>query len=281
MKISIIGSGAIGQATGIGFSIKGNNVVFYDTDKKKLFTLKEKGFTVSNDLLPAIVNSQVVFLCVPTPTIQNKMDLSYIEDAAIAVAKSIAKIKEYKVIVVRSTVLPSTTRCKIVPLLERHSGLKSGLDFGICMNPEFLREKTALEDFIKPSRIVIGEIDRRSGDMLALLYSNFFAPLIRTDLDNAEMAKYVSNIFLSNKISFFNEIFLICKKLGLDSNVVSKIAALDPRIGDYGVNGGRPYEGSCLPKDTLAFLSFIKENKLKFNLLEEIISINDSFCSRS
>lgn len=280
MKISIIGSGAIGQATGIGFSIKGNNVVFYDTDEKKLLSIKEKGFIVSKELLPALVNSQVVFLCVPTPTIKNKMDSSYIEAATIAVAESIAKIKEYKVIVVRSTVLPSTTRCKVIPLLERYSGLKAGLDFGICMNPEFLREKTALEDFIKPSRIVIGEIDKRSGDMLALLYSNFFAPLIRTDLDNAEMVKYVSNIFLANKISFFNEIFLICKKLGLDSNAVSRIAALDPRIGDYGVNGGRPYEGSCLPKDTLAFLGFVKENKINFNLLEEIIRINDLFSSR-
>jgi UDPglucose 6-dehydrogenase len=279
MKISVVGAGVIGQATGIGFFMKGNNVVFFDVDERKLEILEEKGYKTTEKIDYAIHNSDIVFVCVPSPTVDGSMDFSFLKGASVDIADALRHVSSYRLIVVRSTVLPSTTRRKVVPILEQHSELKAGKDFGVCMNPEFLREKSALQDFLNPSRIVIGELDKRSGDMLEELYKPFPAHLYRVDLDDAEMVKYVSNMFLASKISFFNEIFIICKELGLNSDVVSKIVALDPRIGEYGVYGGRPFEGSCLPKDLEAFISYVKSKKINPKLLEEVFRINQKISS--
>lgn len=275
MKLSIIGAGVIGQATGIGLSIKGHSVIFYDVDREKLVVLEEKGYNVCNEIWQAVNAADVVFVCVPTPTVNGEMDLSFVQNAVMEIGKALSALDGYKVIAVRSTVLPSTTRCKVVPMLEKYSGLRAGKDFGVCVNPEFLRERYALEDFLNPSRIVVGELDKRSGDLLAEIYSVFDAPLIRTDMDTAEMIKYVSNLFLAAKISFFNEMFLVCQKLGIDSNIVGKAVSMDPRIGEYGVYGGSPFDGKCLPKDLEAFLSFVKSLGLNPELLDAVHSINE------
>jgi|SRR5712692_1328840 len=131
-----------------------------------------------------------------------------------------------------------------------------GLDFGVCVNPEFLRENAALTDFLSPDRIVIGEFDRKSGDELETLYKEFHRPVIRCTPEEAELVKYASNGFLATQISYFNEVHALCEKLGLDSQVVSQAVSLDMRIGRYGVEGGRPFDGRCLPKDIEAFLSY-------------------------
>ncbi|MEM2506227.1 MAG: nucleotide sugar dehydrogenase [Nitrososphaeria archaeon] len=275
MKIYIVGAGVIGQATGIGLGIRGHEVIFYDVDKEKLKALAEKGYIVCDEISLGIDDVDVIFVCVPTPTINGEMDLSFLQDAVTNIGKALSDAKGYKVVAVRSTVLPSTTRCKVMPLLEKYSGLKAGKDFGVCMNPEFLRERYALEDFLNPSRIIIGELDKRSGDLLEKVYSIFDVPLIRTDLDTAEMIKYVSNLFLATKISFFNEMFLVCQKLGIDANIVGKAVSLDPRIGEYGVYGGSPFDGKCLPKDLEAFLSFVKSLGLNPDLLDAVRSINE------
>jgi UDPglucose 6-dehydrogenase len=143
------------------------------------------------------------------------------------------------------------------------------------MNPEFLRERYALQDFLSPSRIVIGEFDKRSGDFLEKAYSLFKAPVIRADLDSAEMIKYVSNLSLATKISFFNEMYIVCERLGLDADLIGKAVSLDPRIGEYGVNGGLPFGGKCLPKDVEAFRSFIKSLNINPRLLDAVSSVND------
>ncbi|NIW15803.1 MAG: UDP-glucose 6-dehydrogenase, partial [Candidatus Thorarchaeota archaeon] len=160
------------------------------------------------------------------------------------------------------------------PLLEQHSKLRTGEDFGVCMNPEFLRQESALSDFLKPSRIVIGELDKQSGDILEMLYAPFKAPIFRTDLDTAEIIKYVTNTFLTTKISFFNEMHTICRSLGLDPHFISEVAALDPRVGNYGIYGGRPFEGSCLPKDLEAFINFVKDKEHNPKLLDVVLYIN-------
>jgi nucleotide sugar dehydrogenase len=157
----------------------------------------------------------------------------------------------------------------------KYSGLIPSKEFGVCVNPEFIRKASALSDFLNPSRILIGEFDKRSGDVLEKLYSPFKASIVRTDLDTAEMIKYVTNTFLSTKISFFNEFFIICKKLGLDPHFVAEAAALDPRIGKYGIHGGRPFEGSCLPKDLEALIDFCKERELNPKLLDAVLYINN------
>jgi UDPglucose 6-dehydrogenase len=279
MDLSVVGAGVIGQATGIGLCMKGHKIVFYDIDKEKLKQLRDKGYEVAVRLSSAVEQADLIFVCVPTPTVGGFMDLGPLNKAVKGIGKALSKNTRYKVVVVRSTVLPSTTRSKVIPLLERHSGLKAGQDFGVCMNPEFLREKYALQDFLNPARIVIGEFDKKSGDMLENIYQSFKAPIIRTDLDTAEMIKYVSNLFLATKISFFNEIFLICQKLGLDANLIGKAVSLDPRIGEYGVYGGSPFGGRCLPKDLEAFRSFVKSLKLNPELLDAVYSVNEKMHS--
>ena len=275
LKTLIVGSGVVGEATGTVLCKGGNEVVFHDIDRKRLELLKEKGLHVVDSVGKAVADSDVIIVCVPTPTANGNIDLSYVEEATVSIGEALGHSSGYKVVVVRSTVVPSTTRCKVVPLLQKHSGLIPGKDFGVCMNPEFLRENTALEDSLNPSRIVIGELDKRSGDLLKQLYLSFKVPIIRMDLDTAEMAKYASNLFLATKISFFNEIHTICQKLGLDSDIVSKAVSLDPRIGEYGVYGGRPFDGKCLPKDLSAFRGFARALNVNPKLLDAVSLVNE------
>lgn len=274
MNLSIIGSGIIGQATGIGLSKSGNKVVFYDIDNEKLTALKKKGYQVVKDLTSAIQSSDILFVCLPTPSSNGSINCKIIESVISEIGKLLNKIRQYKLIVIRSTVLPTMTRCKIVPLLEKYSNLKAGEDFGVCMNPEFLREKSSLQDFLNPSRIIIGQLDKKSGDILEKVYSFFEAPLIRTKLDTAEMIKYAANLFLASKISFFNEMYLVCQKIGVDSNVLGRAVAYDPRIGAYGVRGGYPFDGACLPKDLTAFRTFARTLKINPKMLDAINSVN-------
>ena len=275
MKVSIIGSGIVGQATGIGLAQYGHDVMFNDIDKTKLWDLSNEGYKVSKSVLDTICHSDVVFVCVPTPSKNGQIDLSFIKAITIDLGKALKQINEYKLLVFKSTILPQTTRKIIVPSLEKVSDLKAGKNFGVCMNPEFLRETSSLKDFLNPSRIVIGEFDKKSGDILERLYSSFDCPIIRTDLDTAEMIKYVANLFLASKISFFNEFYMSCITLGLNPNVVSEAAGLDPRIGTYGVYGGKPFGGMCFPKDLAAYLAFAKSKKLSCKILDAVKKINE------
>jgi UDPglucose 6-dehydrogenase len=281
MKISIIGSGVVGKATGVGFQTYGQDVIFYDIDEEKLSSLKREGYTIARNPIEAVAKSDVSFICVPTPT-DGQMDFGCLENALKSVAGALCRKKEYHLIVIRSTVLPSITRVKLVPLIEKNSRLKAGKAFGVCVNPEFLREVNTVDDFLNPSRIVIGEFDKNSGDMLEQLYSSFKAPVIRTDLDTAEMIKIVANAFLATKISFFNEIYILCRKLKLDSHFISEIVAMDNRIGNYGIYGGRPFGGKCLPKDLEAFISFIETQRMNPKILTATRYVNNeitSFCN--
>jgi len=274
MKIGIIGAGIVGKATGMGLATLGNSVVFYDLHESKLLSLKAEGYKTTTNMKDVICLSDVVFVCVPTPTTDGQIDLSYVEDCAKNIGKALRKTKRYVVIAFKSTILPQTTRTKLLPVLERYSGLRAGVDFGVCMNPEFLRQKSALVDFLSPDRIVIGELNRKSGDVLQDVYSAFHCPIIRTSLDTAEIIKYASNLFLASKISFFNEIYMVCKKLGLNAKNVSDAASLDKRIGKYGVNGGRPFEGACFPKDLDAFITFVSEKGINPKLLRAVKKVN-------
>lgn len=273
-KISIVGSGVVGQATGIGLAHHGNNVVFNDTNMKKILNLKSKGYKATKDFFETVYNSDIVFICVPTPTTNGQIDLSFVKSTIKELGKALKKVSKYRVLVFRSTILPQTTRKFIIPRLEKKSGQKAGKDFGVCMNPEFLRERNPLEDFLHPARIIIGELDRKSGDILESLYYPFNCPIIRTNLDTAEMIKYTSNLFLASKISFFNEFYMTCTKLGINSQTVSEATSLDPRIGKYGIYGGKPFGGTCFPKDLAAFLAFTKSNGLSSRILNATDQVN-------
>ena len=276
MKISIIGSGFIGTTIGRGLIELGNEVIFYDVvDKKDL-----PNFT--RDINYAIENSIISFICVPTPTTPEGIDLSYIEEAAKNVGIALSKKDDYHLVVVKSTIVPRTAENVVIPILEKYSGKKAGENFGICMNPEFLTEisetwskdKSTKRHFFTEDRVVIGEYDKKSGDILEELYKPLNKPIFRTDLKTAEMIKYASNCMLATKISYWNEIFLICKELGVDSQEVANIVGLDPRIGKYGTVHGKAFGGKCLPKDLKAFISFA-EKYHKTKLLKAVDVINE------
>ncbi len=257
-NIGIIGSGVVGSATGKGFKDLGNNVAFFDIDTNKVEYLKKHGFQATTDIEYVVKNSDIFFLCVPTPDKNQEIDLSIIKSAVMELSKECKDKKDYFLIVVKSTVTPMTTENIIIPLIEKYSNKKVGNDFGVCFNPEFLREANPYEDFMNPDRIVIGEYDKKSGDILEQLYLPFNCPIIRTNLNTAEMAKYANNCFYATKISFFNEIHLICQKIGIDSNIIRKIVQLDKFYGTHPWEHGHSFGGKCLPKDLNAVIAFFK-----------------------
>ena len=273
MKISIIGNGYVGTTVGKGFIELGNKVIFYDVVDKDLLN-----YDFTKDINYTIENSDISFVCVPTPTNENgEIDLSYINDVSKNIGKAIAKKDKYHLVVIKSTVVPNTTEYVVIPSLEYYSNRKAGDGFGVCMNPEFITEKVNTlikRDFFTDDRIVIGEYDKRSGDILEELYRSLNIPVFRVSLQTAEMIKYASNCMLVTKISYWNEIFLICNKLGVDFQTVADIVGLDERIGKYGTITGKAFGCKCLPKDLKAFISFSKMYH-KTKLLRAIDDINE------
>ncbi|MEM5871371.1 MAG: UDP-glucose/GDP-mannose dehydrogenase family protein [Candidatus Aenigmatarchaeota archaeon] len=295
MKISIIGTGYVGLSTGVGFAIKGNNVICVDIDKDKVEkinkgippiyeplleeylkkVLKRNKFYATFDLKEAVEKTEISFICVGTPSQEDgSIDLKYISEASKQLGEILKNKNGYHVVVVKSTVVPGTTEEVVLKNIEKYSGKKVGKDFGLCMNPEFLREGKAIEDFLNPDRIVIGEFDKKSGDILEKLYKNFKAPIFRTNIKTAEMIKYASNAFLALKISYANEIGNICKILGIDVNEVMKGVGMDKRISPHFLNAGCGYGGSCFPKDVDALIWKAKDLGYEPKLLEEAQELN-------
>ena len=294
MNISIIGTGYVGLVSGICFAKLGNNVICVDIDKKKIDKINngitpiyEKGLEelllnnkekikATTDYSSSINNTDVTFICVGTPSIEDgSIDLTFIKEVTIEIANILKNKDDYHIIVVKSTVLPGTTMDVVLPLLEKHSKKKAGRDFGLAMNPEFLREGIAVNDFLKPDRIVIGAIDEKSKKLLKELYKDFTCPIVETSLSAAEIIKYASNCFLATKISFINEIGNICKKLKIDAYEVADGIGLDKRIGRAFLDSGIGWGGSCFPKDLQAFLNWSKEKDEYVKILESTIEVND------
>lgn len=275
MNIGIIGSGIVGHATGVGLENLGNDVSFYDIDIAKTNDLIKKGFDATNDLT-RIKDSDVFFICVPTPDNNGKLDFSYIKSATRDIAKLCKNRRDYFSIVIKSTIVPMTTEKMIVPLIEKYSKKTVGNDFGICFNPEFLRDEHAYEDFMNPDRIVIGEYDKKSGDILEALYTDLHCPIIRTDIKTAEMSKYANNCFYATKISFFNEIHMMCQAIGIDSNTIRKIVQLDKFYGIHPWEHGHNFGGKCLPKDLNAIIETFNEGHIHDPiLLKAVRGVNE------
>lgn len=273
-KISIIGSGTVGSATGEGFHKLGHNVIFYDISREKLTTLKTKGYSVANSLGEALSQTDISFVCVNTPTLNSEQDLSQIFSALQQITEYLNKAEKQHLFVFRSTILPGTMRNVIVDYLEKNCSARRGIDYDVVYNPEFLRQNSSLDDFFRPDRVIIGEDHAQLSKILVDIYKPLTKNIIITSFEAAELIKYASNCFLSLKISFFNEIGLICQHLGIDDRVVSLGVSLDKRIGKYGTEFGRPFDGMCLPKDTQALASFIKQNRIEPDLLEIALNIN-------
>jgi GDP-mannose 6-dehydrogenase len=225
----------------------------------------------------AVHTTDISMICVGTPSNENgSLNLKYLEHVCSEIGVALAEKDDYHVVVVRSTVLAGTVQERLIPLLERASGKRAGVDFGVCMNPEFLREGSAIADYYKPSRIVIGQFDERSGDVLEPLYAGIEAPLVRTDIRTAEMVKYADNAFHALKVTFANEIGAICKAHGVDGHEVMELFCQDRRLNlsPAYLKPGFAFGGSCLPKDLRALLYRAKELDLDCNVLGAILPSN-------
>ncbi|TLX86056.1 MAG: nucleotide sugar dehydrogenase [Thaumarchaeota archaeon] len=273
-RISIIGSGVVGSATGKGFHELGHKVIFYDISKEKREALKNDGYNVANNLSEALSQTDISFVCVNTPTHNSEQDLSQIFSVLQHITEYLNTAEKQHLLVFRSTILPGTMRNEIVNYLEKNCKTKRGIDYDVVYNPEFLRQNSSLDDFFSPDRVIIGEDHAQLSKILVEIYEPLTKNIIVTSFEAAELIKYASNCFLSLKISFFNEIGLICQHLGIDHKVVSLGVSLDKRIGKYGTEFGRPFDGMCLPKDTQALASFIKQNRIEPDLLEIALNIN-------
>jgi len=301
MRISVVGNGYVGLATAVGLAGNGNQVVCIDNNPGKVELINQGKAPIYENGLDDLITSCVVklrtlrasadyndiaatditFLCVGTYSLScGGTDFTQIAQATEETGKVLAKKNGYHVVAVKSTVAPGTTERVIIPLLERASGKKIGKDIGVAVNPEFLEEGKAVDCFLNPDRIVIGEYDNKSGDTVELLYRDFTAPIIRTTMATAEMIKYASNAFLAAKISFANEIGNICKKMGIDFYDVAQAIGHDPRIGRKFLNAGAGFGGSCLPKDIEALIDSAGKSGYEANLLQSILELNREQPSR-
>jgi nucleotide sugar dehydrogenase len=283
-KIGIIGSGVVGSAMGKGFHRLGHDVLFYDVAKQRLLNLKERGYQTTTSVQDIIDKTDISFVCVNTPNNnRGEQDLSQVKsvlfDIANALNNSTNRQRQQQhshLIVFRSTMLPGTMRNIVMDYLQRNSSSSSkiGRDYDVCYNPEFLRQNTAFDDFFRPDRVIIGEDGKGVSQPLKEIYQQLTENIIVTSYEAAEMIKYTSNCFLSLKISFFNEIGLVCKQMGIDDKAVSLGVSMDKRIGNYGTQFGKPFEGACLPKDTEALAGFIRNLQLNPDLLQVALDIN-------
>ncbi|MCZ7382076.1 MAG: UDP-glucose/GDP-mannose dehydrogenase family protein [Candidatus Methanoperedens sp.] len=294
MKISVIGTGYVGTVSAACFAELGHDVICVDIDKSKIDRINAgippiyeeglpellkkhagKRLSATSDYEFAILNSDVSFICVGTPSdSEGNIDLGIVRAASASIGDSLRKKKGYHVIVVKSTVVPETTEKIVLSVIEKHSGKHHG-EFGIAMNPEFLREGKAVHDFMHPGKIVVGSMDKKSGDIVAALYNSLKCEVTRTNLRTAEMIKYVNNAFLATKISFSNEVGNICKELDIDTYEVMAAVGKDFRIGQRFLNAGAGFGGSCFPKDVKALIGKAKEIGYEPQLLKSVIAVNE------
>ncbi|MFH1055199.1 MAG: UDP-glucose/GDP-mannose dehydrogenase family protein [Candidatus Altiarchaeota archaeon] len=295
MRISVVGSGYVGLITAAGFAEKAHNVLCVDIDERKVDMINskkppiyEKGLAeilehvvpgklkATLDLEGSVLASEVTFICVGTPSDDDgSINLEYVREVSKEIGRILGRKRGYHVVVVKSTIIPGSTEKHVIPALERESGKKAGKDFGVVMNPEFLREGVAVEDFMNPDRIVIGSIDQKGGDIIESIYYEFKSPVLRVNLKTAEMIKYTSNALLATKISFINEVGNVCKKLEVDVYDVAKGVGLDHRAGPHFLNAGPGFGGSCFPKDVKALVHKAMELGVKPRLLESVLEVNE------
>jgi len=284
-NIAIIGPGVVGYATGKVFSENGYKVGFIGRNSEKINKLKKEGFN-AHTFATFPVNKysyDVSFLTIATPTVNGKIDLEPIRNAAKFLGGLLAHKKKYHLVVVKSTVLPGTTENMIIKEIEQMSDKKAGKDFGVCMNPEYLREESAINDSRKPWVTLIGELDKKSGDLLESIYKKFASPIFRCTLMEAEMQKYIHNLYNAVKITFYNEMRQIAQANSLDAEKLFRINALSAEgmwNPMYGIRNFGPYSGHCLPKDTQAFYDWTEKNDLDASLLRAAISVNNNLMKK-
>jgi UDPglucose 6-dehydrogenase len=299
--ISIIGMGYVGLSTAIGFASKGHNIIAHDIDEEKVAlindgvapfyepnltnvlqkVIKNGNLKCTSILSEPIQKTDITFITVGTPNTSNKrINLQNIKNISKDLGRSLKNKAKYHLVVIKSTVTPGTTNTTVKTLLEKFSEKKCSKDFGLCVNPEFLREGSALQDTLYPDRIIIGESDEKAGSLLHVFYKNFYnqenLPIMRTNIPTAELIKYANNSFLATKISFINTIANICEKIpNVDVTIIAKGIGLDKRINSSFLNAGIGYGGSCLPKDVDALIMHSLDLGYDPQLLQTIQKVNE------
>jgi UDPglucose 6-dehydrogenase len=293
MNICVIGTGYVGLVTGSCFAEFGLNVTCVDNDEQKIAllqkgtspifepgleemvkrNLREGRLVFTTEIDKAVEKSLVIFIAVGTPPKKDgSVDMTYIDEVARKIGEN---LNGYKVIATKSTV-PVGTGERIRKVIQQYERKK--VNFDIVSNPEFLREGAAIEDFMRPNRVVIGAASEQAMAIMKDLYSPLYlieAPFVITNIETAEMIKYASNAFLATKVSFINEIANICEKVGADVNVVARGMGLDQRIGSKFLHAGPGYGGSCFPKDTLGIAKIAEKHGYRFEIVRSVMKVNE------
>lgn len=302
--ISIFGLGYVGTVTAACLAHQGNRVIGVDLSAAKVEALKtgrspivEPGVSdliagcrqvsrldATQDSQEAVLETDVSFLCVGTPSMRNgRLDLGHIGPVCQEIGEALRKKDSFHLVVLRSTVLPGTAESVVVPTLEKSSGKKMGKDLGVCVNPEFMREGTAVADFLQPAITVIGAADSTHGQVLREVYAGVSGNIFETSFRSAEMVKYVCNAWHAVKISFANEVGSLAKELGVDAEAVMEIFAADTKlnISPSYLKPGFAFGGSCLPKDVRALNYRTKELDLQLPLFHSILPSNEAHLDRA
>ncbi len=297
MKVSIFGLGYVGTVSAACLAGQGHDVLGVDVSADKVNQINNKQSPIvepglepliaegvesgklkaTQDTAAAVRHGEVLLICVGTPSHANGgLGLTYVERVAQEIGEALVTANDYKVVSLRSTVLPGTFTNTLKPILEQCSGKKAGVDFGVTVNPEFLREGSAIEDFINPPYTLIGTEDEKSGQVLAHLYDNIDAPLYFSDPDTANMVKYACNAFHAVKVTFANEIGRLSKVVGVDSTRVMEIFAQDTKlnISPRYLRPGFAFGGSCLPKDLRAITYLSRHTDVDIPMLEGVMESN-------
>ena len=303
-SISIFGLGYVGSVTAACLAHKGYSVIGVDLSPAKVELLKSGRSPIveprmselvtachqdcrlqaTTDSAAAVMNSEISFLCVGTPSLRSgKLDLGHISPVCEEIGRTLARKDSFHLVVLRSTVLPGTAVTIVIPTLEKASGKSMGKDFGVCVNPEFMREGTAVADFLDPAMTIIGAADSRHASLLRELYSWAPGRIFETSFTSAEMVKYVCNAWHALKVSFSNEVGTLAKQLDVDAEAVMEIFAADTKlnISSSYLKPGFAFGGSCLPKDVRALNYRAKELDIKLPLFDAIIPSNQEHLERA
>jgi len=295
LKVNVFGLGYVGCVSAACLAQAGCTVVGIDVDNRKVASINRGQSPIVepgvSELVKRMIDSRrlhatttcpaeaadISVMCVGTPSTESGgLDLTYIDIVSGQIGDYIKRLSSYHVVNIRSTVLPGTVENHIIPILEARSSKRAGRDFGVCMNPEFMREGASIEDFSRPPFTVIGQLDRWSGDRVEALYRSVDAPIYRTSIRVAEMLKYACNSFHALKVTFSNEIGNICKTIDIDGHEVMRMMCLDTKLNlsSYYMKPGFAFGGSCLPKDLKALLQYAKQSDLETPLLSSILPSN-------
>jgi GDP-mannose 6-dehydrogenase len=303
MRVSVFGLGYVGAVSCACMADSGHEVIGVDKHAAKVDLINRGASPIVEAGLPEIISnvsaagrlratmatteavqqSQISLICVGTPSAANgSLKLDFVRKVCEEIGTAIRELNRYHVVVVRSTILPGTMRSVVIPTLEQASGKRADVDFGVCFNPEFLREGTAVNDYYHPPKTVVGESDPRAGELLLQLYEKLSAPVFRTSLETAEMVKYVDNTWHALKVGFANEIGSICKALAVDSFEVMDIFCRDTKlnISPYYLRPGNAFGGSCLPKDVRALNYRARTLDVETPILASILPSNEAHVRR-